>query len=581
MRIIKNLLVYSFVTVLFLCCGKDSSIEHPVEPSAVGTLKADSSTQSCLPNTVVGNYIIDSSLNSSNYITATVNVTTIGAYTISTDSKNGYSFIGKGIFTNLGLNTVILYGTGKPVSAGINVFKVSFGGTTCYAIVTVTSSLPQAAYTLNCSGTTVNGTYTAGTALNSTNTISLPVSVTTIGAYSITTNTANGVSFAASGTFTTTGSQTITLNASGTPLVADTSTFKITAGANTCSQNITFAAPAPPSAYTFNCSGFLANGNYSFGNALTSSNTITASVNVTTLGAYNITSNSVNGISFSAAGTFTKLGAQNIILNGSGTPTSSGIANFTITGGGNTCSSISITISGPANAVFTFAGAPSACTSPTINGTYTAQTALSSSNTVVVQVNVTTVGAYSIQTGTVSGISFSASGTFTNTGTQNVTLSGTGTPTVAGSVSFTPTASGVTGCSFPVTISSGVVQPSPFSCKINGVYTDFSSSPSASTQNGLNLSGIDSADGSSLTIVLRLLSGSVHTGTYSSSSGSIVSGAYTDASMANWIGGVGSGSLTLVVTSLTSTNVQGTFSGTLIDGGQTKTITNGVFNLPL
>ena len=38
---------------------------------------------------------------------------------------------------------------------------------------------------------------------------------------------------------------------------------------------------------------------------------------------------------------------------------------------------------------------------------------------------------------------------------------------------------------------------------------------------------------------------------------------------------------TVVITSLTSTNVQGTFSGRLVDGSATKTVTNGKFNLPL
>ncbi len=580
MRIVQNLLTICFISVLFFSCGKDASFDQAPVPNSVGSLAKDASSN-CLPSSVSGNYIVDTTLNATNYLVASVNVSSTGSYKITTDSRNGYSFSSTGVFTDSGVNNIKLVAIGKPANAGVDVFKLSYNETTCYIPVTVTSSATKAAYTLNCSGATINGTYTAETAVNSTNTISLPITVSTTGGYTITTNAANNIAFAAAGTFTTTGSQKVTLIATGTPTAAGPINYTITAGTNTCSQTVTFAAPAPPSAYIFNCSGFTETGSYALGTALTSADTISASVNVTTVGAYTISTNSVSGISFSVSGVFTNLGTQTVTLAGSGTPTGSGSTSYTITGGTNTCS-VSINITAPASAVFTFAGAPSACTLANVNGTYTAQTALTSSNAVAIQVNVTTKGAFSIQTNTQNGISFSAVGSFTSTGVQNVILNGTGTPTAAGTVSFTPTATGVTGCSFSVTIGSGVVQPSPYSCNLNGVYTDFSSNSSASTLSGFNVSGLNSADGSSFTIVLILQSGTVHTGTYSSN-GSIVTGAYTDASNATLTGGVGLGSFTLNITTLTSTNVQGTFSGTLTNSAKTKTITvtNGVLNLPL
>ncbi|HEY0678352.1 MAG TPA: hypothetical protein VGD17_08695, partial [Chitinophagaceae bacterium] len=72
------------------------------------------------------------------------------------------------------------------------------------------------------------------------------------------------------------------------------------------------------------------------------------------------------------------------------------------------------------------------CSNIQVNGTYIAGKPLGpDTNTVVVQVNVTTIGSYTISTNNVNGYSFSASGSFTTTGVQNVTLKGAGTPTAA------------------------------------------------------------------------------------------------------------------------------------------------------
>lgn len=102
-------------------------------------------------------------------------------------------------------------------------------------------------------------------------------------------------------------------------------------------------------------------------------------------------------------------------------------------------------------AVFTLQGSGSSCSNASVNGTYTLGTLLSSSNTVSVQVNVTTAGTWTISTNTVSGFSFSGSGTFASVGIQTVNLSGTGTPGAPGSQTFTVTAGSST-CTFQVTV---------------------------------------------------------------------------------------------------------------------------------
>ena len=90
----------------------------------------------------------------------------------------------------------------------------------------------------SCTGA-VSGTYTAGTALGAANTVAIHLNVDSIGTYTLSTSTNNGISFSGSGTFTATGSQTITLTGTGTPLTAGT--FNYTPGATGCTFSITAA----------------------------------------------------------------------------------------------------------------------------------------------------------------------------------------------------------------------------------------------------------------------------------------------------------------------------------------------------
>jgi hypothetical protein len=91
------------------------------------------------------------------------------------------------------------------------------------------------------------GPYTAGTALTAANnSAQIQVTVTTPGVYSITTNTQNGVSFAASGTFAANGNANVTLTSTNTPTAAGTFTFTVTFGTSTCTFPVTFVAPIPP-----------------------------------------------------------------------------------------------------------------------------------------------------------------------------------------------------------------------------------------------------------------------------------------------------------------------------------------------
>jgi hypothetical protein len=86
-----------------------------------------------------------------------------------------------------------------------------------------------------------------------------------------------------------------------------------------------------------------------------------------------------------------------------------------------------------------------------LSGSYYSGVPLGNSNKVLLQVDVTTPGVFSLQTNTSAGIFFSASGSFTDTGIQVITLTGNGTPNAVGDFSFTPEIP--SSCSFIVTIS--------------------------------------------------------------------------------------------------------------------------------
>ncbi len=199
------------------------------------------------------------------------------------------------------------------------------------------------------------------------------------------------------------------------------------------------------------CTGFAVSGTYKAGVAMDAANTVVLNVQVDSIGAYSISTNTVNGISFSGSGAFTATGPQTITLSGTGTPLATGDFDFS-TGAGSCSFTVTFVPNGGSSsgtAVYTYSGGTSACTGAILGGTYTQGTALTPSNTVSLQIDVTTAGTYNISTAVVNGISFSGSGTFSATGPQTLTLTGTGTPAAGGNFNFVP---GTTGCTFSVTV---------------------------------------------------------------------------------------------------------------------------------
>ncbi len=207
-------------------------------------------TIDCSSSKAMGSYIKGKELTNSNYLKITVNVTKPGNYTISGTTANGYNFYGTGVFLNTGTQTIQIPGQGIPQNIQTDNVSLEANGTevTCTPAISITVLSPAGTYTMSCGTATVNGVYKVGTALTASNTITLPVNVTVLGSYTVTTNTVDGISFSGSGTFTSTGNQNITLSGTGTPTSTSVKTITITSDSQggvstTCSVNVVVVIP--------------------------------------------------------------------------------------------------------------------------------------------------------------------------------------------------------------------------------------------------------------------------------------------------------------------------------------------------
>lgn len=443
----------------------------------------------------------------------------------------------------------------------------------------------------SCATPAVAGFYSAGMPLNSTNTLTFGVNVSVKGTYSITTTASNGVFFSGSGTFTTTGPQTIVLTGSGIPKKAGNFPFVPVTG-NTCNFTVSFTSGAPTAVFTYagapaTCTAPAISGTYAAGVAMGSSNYVDLAVNVTTPGAYTVSTNSTNGMSFSGSGAFTTTGAQVLRLIGNGTPASQGTFAFTPAGG---CS-FSITVGAPPPpASFTYA-----CTPASISGSFVAGTALTSASTITVDVNVTVAGAYSVSTTSSNnnGVTFSGSGVFTGTGAKTIVLTSTNTPTAAGTFTYTPTGAG---CSFNVTYTGGGGGGGGdfIKCTIDGVVTNFAVNPFGTNDNASAPYIIDvdadlTSGGDNFAITITDENNPVVTGfDYGNRNLLAFPTKYCEISYSTGAGNPYGSSITnnsfvVRLTSLSATTVTGTFSGKVYadfgTGTSFKTITNGTFSI--
>ena len=229
--------------------------------------------------------------------------------------------------------------SGRATDSLNNVKQLTLGKFTSTFAQTVISTGTLGDSAGKCSPVTVNGSYIPGTVLTAANNVQVKVTVTKVGAYSITTDTLRGVSFSKTGTFTTTGPQTVTLNGTGTPGSAGEQAFVIKYGNSQCSFVVNFG---PPATGTLGggggaCTGFVLAGNYQQGIPLNTANTVQLQVSIVAPGTYNIVTNNINGVVFTGSGNFPSTGPQTVTLTGTGTPLAPGVQNFSVTFGPSTC----------------------------------------------------------------------------------------------------------------------------------------------------------------------------------------------------------------------------------------------------
>ncbi|HET7002180.1 MAG TPA: hypothetical protein VFI33_12750 [Puia sp.] len=323
-----------FLMMLFLVrCKKEYSYE-----GGVAAFTIVNSGANCV-STLSGHYNTGLALDQSNSVQLQIDVISPGKFSIQTNTADGMFFSTSGSLSDTGIQTLTLAGNGIPSKAGD--FSFTPGVTaTCDFIVTVTDKqVAVSDYILTgapnaCENVQVNGQYSTGKEITPENFIALNVNVGALGDYTIHTDTLNGISFSASGTFTKTGPQIINLMGSGNPDQAGHLIFtpKGNNGSG-CTFDLTVQKSGPPATYVIEsgqnlCIGAAA-GSFTAGTPLDGSNTYTLEVFVADLGNFTIATKSVNGVYFYYTGEFTTAGDQYVTLQGYGTPAA--VGNFTLT----------------------------------------------------------------------------------------------------------------------------------------------------------------------------------------------------------------------------------------------------------
>jgi hypothetical protein len=88
----------------------------PLVPPA--TFTYNGAPGNCTGPVISGFYTAGFTLNGSNTVVLSVDVSVIGSYAVSTNSANGVTFSGAGTFTNTGANSITLRSTNTPIGAG-------------------------------------------------------------------------------------------------------------------------------------------------------------------------------------------------------------------------------------------------------------------------------------------------------------------------------------------------------------------------------------------------------------------------------------------------------------------------------
>ncbi len=467
----------------------------------------------------------------------------------------------------------------------------------------------------DCYPSIVQGLYKEDSVLNSSNYIDVNVFINTVGVYEIKTDTINGFSFRVTGTANNLGLQTVRLLGSGQPVDTGTINFQIRFDSSVCDVAVNVISNTTPDAvYTLgttagSCTGAVLAGTYIANTAMTAANTVTISVSVATPGPYNISTATVNGVSFSGSGILATSNTS-IVLTAQGTPAASTTASsfdYPVTAGASTCF-FSVTYSGvPAGpASFSFDCGTMDPVFPLAGERLRVGQVLNPAiDTITVQVNVVTAGSYNITTtyglGGADGVTFNTSGVFTSTGVQTLRLGASGTAGRGGlvfyNISSPQSTNGTpcsTGCYYEflfASIDGGFTRNFTY---LSDVVNDNSSLPGYDLVRWQGFGAATGSENVELTIGLPTGGNFNTTGSvsvpYSTNDfpGKYVKAVYTDNSNPNVVysaetdGSIQATPFTITITFCTAGRIEGNYTGVVKDnagaGPGTKTI-SGSFGL--
>ena len=117
-------------TNIFTVTYNGSVCEFSVTVTA-GTGGSSVFTINCVSAVINGTYISGIALTAANTVVLTVNITTPGTWSISTNPVNGIIFSGTGTFSVTGSNTITLTGSGTPAASGTFNIPVTYGASSC------------------------------------------------------------------------------------------------------------------------------------------------------------------------------------------------------------------------------------------------------------------------------------------------------------------------------------------------------------------------------------------------------------------------------------------------------------------
>ncbi|MEO7523716.1 MAG: hypothetical protein ABIT58_06450 [Ferruginibacter sp.] len=120
-RSIKSVLLSLLLVAAITSCEKEMSIENGTDntggsQSGSAEYTLDGEPLPCTTPLISGNYVINTALDNSSTVTLTVNVVSLGDYTISTGLINGIQFVAAGVFATTGPQTITLFGSGTPIA---------------------------------------------------------------------------------------------------------------------------------------------------------------------------------------------------------------------------------------------------------------------------------------------------------------------------------------------------------------------------------------------------------------------------------------------------------------------------------